>query len=380
MQRGEEFIIDAKTKEKFIPRILLLIELVTVIILVSCAWIVMKPDSFESWEEMIDSSIMGEEVPIKIVTLNSSVSFHVNYEMAYILGDKGNLYVLCCDSEKLYVDVWHPEFWKDIEIVDICAERPWSHAVALDKEGNVYVWEKEYLIKKEGDTGIEINKRENWEIQKMENIPKVKEIYAIYGRFVIVTEENVCMWAAKEHANPNMEDMERIDIETPIVNVAASKEAVYILDEEHVLWSLQNGNKKVLQENVKYIMQGGKGFVFQLLDAEKEVYVCDIELLSRGHETVALADGHEAAKIVFEDKISSIAVNGSVAIVCTDKQEYYRWGQKQSPHNRYTYVPSISLYTEPVKIDLVDVKYYMLIGRKIICVDSQNRMFFWILN
>ena len=60
----------------------------------------MKPQSSEPWEEMIDTSVMGEEVPIKIVTLNSSVTFHVNYEIAYILGDKGNLYVLCYDAEK----------------------------------------------------------------------------------------------------------------------------------------------------------------------------------------------------------------------------------------------------------------------------------------
>ena len=340
----------------------------------------MKPQSSEPWEEMIDASVMGEEVPIKIVTLNSSVTFHVNYEIAYILGDKGNLYVLCYDTEKFYVDLWHPEFWKGIEIVDICAERPWSYASALDKEGNVYVWEKEYLFKEEGDIEIETYRRENWEIKQMENIPKVQKIYATHDRFIIVTEENVCMWSPKEHENPNMNDMEMIEMETPIINAAASEDAVYILDEEHVLWSLQNGTKHVFQENVKDIVQGGKGFAFRLMDAENEVYVCNIELLSRGYETTVLTDGTEVARIVFEDEISSIAVNKTVAIVGTDRQEFYRWGQKATPQYRYKVDLGIYLYNEPVKIDLADVKYDMLIGGKVVYVDCQNRMHILILN
>lgn len=364
----------AKTKEKFIPRLILII---MIILFVSCVWIVMKPESSEPWEVRIDTSNMGEEVPVKIVTLNSYVTFNENYEMAYILGDKGNLYVLCYDGEKLYVDLWHPEFWKDIEIVDICAERPWLYAAALDKEGNIYVWEKEYLFKEKGDIEIETNKRENWKIQKMENIPKVKEIYATHDRFVIVTKEDVCMWSSREYRNPSMDDMEMIDTETPIINAAASEEAVYILDEEHVLWSLQNGTKHVFLENVEDIVQGGKGFALRLMDAENEVYVYNIGLLSRGYETTMLADGIEAARIVFEDEISSIAINKSAAVVCTDKQEFYLWGRKESPHNKYMYTLSMSLYTEPVKIDIADAKYYMVIGKNIVYVDGQNRMFFW---
>lgn len=339
----------------------------------------MKPQVHKLKEEMIDTSVMGEEVPIKIVTLNSYMTSNVNYETAYILGDKGNLYVLCYDAERYYVDLWHPEFWKDIEIVDICAERPRLYAAALDKDGNVYIWRKEYLLG-EGETEIEIetktNKRENWEIQRLENIPKVMEIYATHDKFAIVTdEENVCMWSPKENANPGMDDMEMIDMEAAIINIAASEEEVFILDENHVLWSMKNGMKIFLKENVKSIVQGYKGLAILLMDNENEVYIYNIHLLQERYETVTFADKYEAAKIVFEDKISSIAVNNVVAVVRTDKQEYYRWGKERNPYYWYATVPAMNVYDEPVKINLRDAKYYMVIGENIVYIDEQNKMF-----
>lgn len=335
----------------------------------------MKPQVCESRKELIDTSIMGEEVPVKIITLNSYMTSNENYEIAYLLGDKGNLYVLCYDLEKFYVDLWHPEFWKDIEVVDICAERPWLYAAALDKDGNVYVWEKEYLLGESG-TEIETNKRENWEIQQVENIPIVTEIYATYDQFSIVTEEgNLYIWSPKDNVNPDMDDMEMIDMETPIINIAASEETVFILDEKHVLWRIENGAKELLQENVKNIMQGGKGFVFQMIDAENEVNVYNIHLLQKGYETTVFADKYEVAKIVFEDKISSISVNKAVAVVRTDKQDFYQWGKKENPQYWYMEIPAESVHAEPVKIDLADAKYYMIIGENIVYIDERNEVF-----
>lgn len=245
----------------------------------------------------------------------------------------------------------------------------------MDKEGNVYVWEKEYLLGESG-TEIETNKRENWKIQQLENIPIVTKIYATHDKFSIVTDEgNLYIWSPKENVNPNMEEMEMIDMETPIINVAASEEAVFILDEKHILWRIENGTKKVFQENVKNIMQGGKGFVFQMMDAENEVYVYNISLLQKGYETTVFADKYEVAKIVFENKISSISVNKAVAVVRTDKQEFYQWGRKENPQYWYMVIPAESVYAEPVKIDLADVKYYMIIGKNIVYIDERNEIF-----
>lgn len=82
-----------------------------IVLMLICIWVVMKPQVYESRKELIDTSIMGEEVPVKIVTLNAYMTSSENYEVAYLLGDRGNLYVLCYDTEKFYVDLWHPEFW-----------------------------------------------------------------------------------------------------------------------------------------------------------------------------------------------------------------------------------------------------------------------------
>lgn len=98
-------------------------------------------------------------------------------------------------------------------------------------------------------------------------------------------------------------------------------------------------------------------------------------MLQQGYETVIFADKYEAAKIVFEDRISSISANGWIAVVCTDKQEFYRWGKEKNPQYRYVAVPSMRVYTEPVKIDLPDAKYYMVIGECIVYIDERNEVF-----
>lgn len=364
-------------KNKIKRRFILIIIIIILIIFIGIS---LKPQADVPRKEQIDTSMMGEEVPVKIITLNDSMASGENYEIAYLLGDKGNLYVLCHDTEKYYVDLWNPEFWKNIEVVDICAQRRWTYAAALDKEGNVYVWKKEYLSSESGEAETATVKRENWEIQKLGNIPKVNEIYATHDQFVIVTEEeNVCMWSPEDNVNPDMSDMEMIETETPIINVAASEEAVFILDENHTLWSMENGTKNFLKDNVKSIVQGYKGLVIQMMGSENEIYIHNIDLLRKRDGTVKFADKYEATKIVFEDKISSISVNGYGAVVCTDKQEFYRWGEKENHVNRYwwgsVHVPGILTYAEPLKIDLEDAKYYAVIGYSVVYINGRNEMF-----
>lgn len=358
--------------------------LIMIVICILGLWLVIaRPQPYKPRKEPVDTSAMGEEVPVKIITLNKYTTSSVNYEVAYLLGDKGNLYVLCYDTEKYYVELWHPEFWKDIEVVDICAERPWLYASALDKEGNVYIWKKEYLLG-EGETEEEIetktNKRENWKIQQLKNIPKATKIYATHDQFAIVTdEENVCMWSPKENDNPGMDDMEIIDMETPMLNIAAAGEEVFILDENHVLWSMENGTKTFLKENVKSIVQGYKGLAIQMMDSENEVYIYNIDFLQKyKYESVTFADKYEVNKIVFPDNVSSMSLNGSVGVVCTDKQELYRWGWEQRTKYAHVTTTSIDLYDEPVNINLTDVKCFMVIGKNFIYIDEENEMFVWI--
>ncbi len=357
--------------------------LIMIVICILGFWLVIGiPQPYKPRKEPIDTSAMGEEVPVKIITLNSYMKSGVNYEVAYLLGDKGNLYVLCYDTEKYYVELWHPEFWKDIEVVDICAESPWLYASALDKEGNVYIWKKEYLLG-EGETEEEIetktNKRENWKIQQLKNIPKVMKIYATHDQFAIVTDEDiVCMWSPKENDNPGMDDMEIINMETPMLNIAAAEEEVFILDENHVLWSMENGTKSFLKENVKSIVQGKKGLAIQMIDSENEVYIYNNVLLQKYYERVIFADKYEVSKIVFEDNISSMSLGGSVGVACTDKQELYRWGWEQRTTYTHVTVPSIDLYEEPVKINLTGVKHFTVIGKYFIYIDEENELFIWI--
>ncbi|MCM1388498.1 MAG: hypothetical protein NC231_14305 [Bacillus sp. (in: Bacteria)] len=321
------------------------------------------PEPYIPRKEPIDTSAMGEETPLKIVTLNaniSDISSDENYEIAYLLGNKGNLYVLCRDAEEYYVTLWHPEFWKDVEVVDICAESSCNYAAALDRNGNVYVWEKE-------------------KISRLENIPKVTEIYAAYRKFAIVTdEETICMWSPKENANPDMENMEVIDMETPIGNIASAGEDVFILDANHVLWSVESGTKSIVKENVKSIMQGHKGLAIRMMDNENELYIYNIDLFLHHYETVTFADKYEVSRIVLTDNISSISLNANVGVACTDKGEVYRWGWREPTKYAHVAVPAVTVYEEPVKVDVTDVKYHMVIGKYFIYMNEDDEVFVWI--
>ncbi|MCM1253960.1 MAG: hypothetical protein NC321_14170 [Clostridium sp.] len=349
-----------------------------------CVYGIPKP--YIPRKEPIDTSAMGEETPLKIVTLNaniSDISSDEDYEIAYLLGDKGNLYALCHDAEKYYVALWHPEFWKDIEIVDICAESSCNYAAALDRNGNVYVWEKEYLKESQYEEGeievqIKINKRENWKIWQLENIPKVTEIYAVYKKFAIETDKKaVCMWSPKENINPGMEDMEIIDMETPMLSIASTKEEVFILDENHILWNMEDGAKSFVTENVKSMVQGNKGLAIQMMDNENELYIYNIDLYRHHYETATFADKYEVSRIVLADNISSISLNQNVGVACTDKGEVYRWGWREPTKYAHVAVPAVTVYEKPVKVDLTDVKYHMAIGKYFIYIDEDDEMFVW---
>lgn len=127
-------------------------------------------------KKQVDISIMEEEKPKKVISLNTYISTDTNFENAYILGDKGTLYVLCCDSENYYAQLWHPEFWKGIKVVDLCAgNKTDSYVLALDEKGTVYIWDKEYRSKELG-----WEKKDDWHIQRMENIPEVAQIFSGY--------------------------------------------------------------------------------------------------------------------------------------------------------------------------------------------------------
>lgn len=247
----------------------------------------------------------------------------------------------------------------------------------MSDQGIVYVWEKEYLYN--GGSEIEINKRENWEIQQLRNMPKVTEIYATHDQFAIVTDqENVCMWSPKEKVNPDIDDMEIIDMEAPMLNIVAFGEDVFILDENHVLWSMENGTQNFLKANVKSIVQGYKGLAIQMMDNENKVYIYNIDLFRHHYETITFAGKYEVNRIVFTDNISSVSFNGKVGVVCTDKQEFYRWGWREPTRYANVIVPAVTVYDEPVKINLVDAKYCMVIGENIIYLDERNEMFVWI--
>lgn len=373
-------------------------KIIILIIVMILLWIWWEntPLPYVPRKDSVDISIMGEEAPVKIITLNSYITAEENPEIAYLLGDKGNLYVLCCDTKGYFVDLWHPKFWKDIEIVDICAERPGLYAAALDSEGRVYIWDKEYAVEYvAGEIEPEkiIYKREDWKIYQLEDELNVKEIYSAHDQFVIVTEMgNVYRWypgknliAAEEgtvrrypyqeeNVDPSIDEMEVIETDTPILNIAASEETLFILDENNDLWGMTNGMKSLLKENVKSIVQGQKGLAIQTWDNENEIYIHNIDLLQKGYKTEMFADQYEVAKIVFEDKVTSMAINSGMAVVCTDRQEFYRWGRKRVSY-RHIAVPSINVYENPVKIDLEGVKYYMIIGDGIVYLDEKNELF-----
>jgi len=327
-------------------------------------------------KRQVDISIMEEEKPKKLISLNTYISTDANFENAYILGDKGNLYVLCCDSENYYAELWHPEFWKGIKVVDLCAgDKTDSYAMALDEKGSVYIWGKECLSK-----GSELEKRNDWQIQRMENIPEVAQIFSGYDQFVLVTKEGtVYSFHPKDSGNPGMDNMEMIDVKSPVLGMASLKEELLILDCDHVLWSIENGTKKIVKENVKTIVQGGKGFVVQMMDDGNTVYVYNIYLLQKGYETVTFADKYEVSKVTFESEISFLAVSSKTAVVCVGEENFYRWGRKQRV-NLVTKLGcfvtlSDKVYDQPIEVDIKGAQYYMLIGKDIVYVDEQKRMF-----
>ena len=141
---------------------------------------------------------------------------------------------------------------------------------------------------------------------------------------------------------------------------------------------MENGTKTFVKENVKSILQGYKGLAIQMMDNENEVYIYNIDIFRHEYETVTFADKYEVNRIVLPDNISSVSLNGSVAVACTDKQEFYRWGWEQRTTYAHAGTPSIDVYDEPVKINLTGVKYFMVIGKNFIYIDGENEMFVWI--
>lgn len=326
----------------------------------------------------IDISIMEEEKPQKVISLNRYITTDANPENAYILGDKGNIYVLCCDSENYYAELWHPEFWEGIKVVDLCAgNKTDSYALALDEEGNVYIWDKEYQSKEEA-----WEKKDDWHIQRMENIPKTAEIFSGYNQFVLVTKEGEA-YRFNPMENSNLE-LETIGVENPVLGMGSLDEELFIMDCNHVLWSIENGTKKIVKENVKAIMQGGKGFVIQLMDDENTVYVYNIYLLQDGYETVTFAGKYEVSKVTFEDEIFLLAVSSQTAVVCLGEEKFYRWGRMPRRYSmgKLGYSESLNdkVYEQPVEVDMKGAWYYMLIGKDIVYIDEQNRMFALIQN
>lgn len=316
----------------------------------------------------VDISIMGEEIPTKIVSLNLNLSTRENPEIAYILGDRGNIYVLCCDLGNYYVELWHPEFWKNIKVIDL--ESTYLYIMALDEEGNVYIWDKEYDSKE-----LVWDKKSDWYIQWMANIPEVAEIFAGYYQFVLVTKAGeIYSWNPADNKKLGMDSMEMIEIESAILNIVSLKEELLILDQNNILWSIENGTLTVLAKNVKEIVQSGKGFVVQIMDNKNVVYVYNSYLLQKGYETVTFANKYKVSKVTFESEISLVAVSNKTAVVRSDKEKIYKWGNKESGHKNIS-VPGLIVYRRPVKVNVKGTKYYMLIGKDSVYVDNQNRMF-----
>lgn len=374
--------MDVQIKRKTGKKLILVLVL---IVLVICIRILITTRKDEVRRE-VDTSIMGDEIPVKVISLNSCIHTNVNAEIAYILGDKGNIYVLCCDSKDYYVELWHPEFWADIEVDDLCAEgKKYSYALALDREGNVYVWDKEYLVKNTEfseyqKNGLEWDKQEDWGIQRLEGIPKISGIFAAYSRFVLVTEQgDAYIWNPEDTTNPKLEDMELVEMESEILRAASLKDELLVLDSNNVLWSIENGTKKFLKENVKNIITGGKGFVLQMMNARNEVYVCNVYRLQLEQEKTQYADKYEVSEMTFEGNILSLSVSGETAVVYVDNGKSYRWGRKPRAFISTKWLSMYTLcdkvYEQPVEVDLKEAEYYMLIGPDIVYVDNHNRMY-----
>lgn len=319
----------------------------------------------------VDTSNMCGEMPIKIISLNPYIPTNENYEIAYILGDRGNIYVLRCIDDKYDVELWQPRFWDGIKITDLCAGYLMSYALAIDNEGKIYIWDKEYAS---GTRTTVESKKEQWSIKCLDGIPKVSDIFATYNQFVIVTESgNVYRWYPKESPCPAIDEMECVDGKLSISKVAAVKEELLILDQNHMLWSMENGTLKCLQKDVCNIVQGYNGFAVQMMNGE--IYVYRIHLLEEGYEETVFADKYEVSKIVFDGNVSSLSASGKAAIVCIDGKSLYRWGRKGKRGWFGVHGGNEEVYETPIKIDIDMPRYYDLIGKDIIYIDDQNNMF-----
>lgn len=340
----------------------------SVMILMIALIIVIANAHLKTETKRVDKSVMGDEIPVKIVKFDADSGL-------YLLSDAGNIYVLCHSDGNYYLELWHPEFWKGIKIVDLCTSTYYTNILALDQEGNIYRWDNEY--KRDKSTGSSVEK-EDWSIQRIENIPKIREIFTAYRQIVVVAEDGNAYryrWYPDESFNPVVEDMGSIEMESPILNIAATKEELFILDQDHVLWSvgnIENGSKKYVQKDVHSIMQTGTGFTVRMMD--DEIYVHNTLYLERGYDKVMFADQYEAVKIMFGGKISSMSVSSKTAVVCIDGK-YYRWGKEPNTRAFGGYIPGILTYDEPFEMDLKNLNFYTVVGQDIIYLDEQNQMF-----
>ncbi|MDE6387204.1 MAG: hypothetical protein K2L82_05260 [Lachnospiraceae bacterium] len=360
MKMGREFTMNVQIK-KFLS---LAIVVTTVLLIIVNAVPTTKI-------KKVDTSNMCDEIPVKLVSLNPYIPTNENFEIAYVLGDKGNIYVLRCIDGKYDVDLWQPEFWDSVEITDLCVGYLMSYALAIDKNGWIYIWDKEYEVGSR--TTIE-SKKEEWNIKRLDNIPKVSDIFATYNQFVIVTETgNAYRWHPKECQCPDIDEMEHIDVKLPILKVVAIENELLILDQSHVLWSIENGISKCLQKDVCNIVQGYNGFAAQMMNGE--IYVHHIPLLEEGYEKTVFADKYEASKIVFDGSPSLLSVSGKAAVVCMDGDKLYRWGRKGKRAWFGVYGGNEEVYEAPVKINIDKPRYYTLIGKDMIYIDSQNNLF-----
>ncbi|MCH5264070.1 MAG: hypothetical protein J1F42_14270 [Lachnospiraceae bacterium] len=351
--------------------------LLSIVLIVAVVILVAEYAAPTTRRKRIDISNMRGEAPVKIISLNTYISTNDNHELAYILGENGSIYVLRCIDGKYDVDLWQPEFWDGIKITDLCMNYPMMYALAMDEDGQLYIWNKEYGY--DPYTADEI-KKEQWNISRIDGIPKVTDVFAAYNQFVIVTEiGDVYRWYPKDQPCPAIEEMERLDVEPPIINIAATKEELLILDRNHVLWSVENGTSRYLQKDVQNIVQGpAAGFAVQTTNSEINVY--NSLALERDYEKTTFADRYEVSRIAFEGDVSSLAVSSSAAVVCIDGDKLYRWGRKSPKVLFGTYPGYEETYETPVKINIDTPQYYTLVGHDMIYVDNQNNMFAIIQN
>lgn len=133
MKKGRKIFMSVRTKR-----------LLSVVLIAAVVLLIVVNAVPTTRIKSIDTSNMHGEVPVKIISLNSHISTEDNDELAYILGGSGNIYVLRCIDGKYDVDLWHPEFWDSIEITDLCRNYHMMYALAMDEDGQLYLWDKEY--------------------------------------------------------------------------------------------------------------------------------------------------------------------------------------------------------------------------------------------